>query len=66
MKIDIERLDSGFVITVDNETRIGVSNETVLESKIHSLIADEVKVKDSMYFKKRKSMSIEIGMRSVP
>lgn len=33
MKIDMERLDSGFVITVDNETRIGVSNETVLESK---------------------------------
>ncbi len=65
MKIDIKRLDRGFIITVDNKTQIGVSDEKDLELKIHKLIADEVKVKDLMYFRNKKSMSIEIDTRSV-
>lgn len=65
MKIDIKRLDKGFIITVDNESQIGVSNESDLELKVQGLIHNEVKVKDLMYYRNCKSMSIEIDVRSI-
>ena len=65
MKIDVKRLDKGFIVTIDDKTQIGVSNESDLELKIHKLIHDEVKVKDLMYFQNCKSMSIEIDVRSI-
>lgn len=65
MKIDIKRLERGFIIIVDDKTQIGVSDETDLQLKIHRLIADEVKVRDLMFSQNKKSMTVEIDVHSV-
>lgn len=64
MKIEVKKLDKGFVVTIDDKTQHGISDVDDLEETVTRMLTDEAKVKYLMYFQDSKSMTIEIDVRS--
>lgn len=57
---EIERLDSGFLITKNENQRVGISNIDNLENEIKNVLSNNADVKDNLYFKGNKKVIITI------
>ena len=59
---NIDRLEQGYLITKNENERIGINNENDLESRISNLLSKEADVKDLLYFKNQKNVKIIISV----
>lgn len=59
---NIDRLEQGYLITKNENERIGINNENDLESRISNLLSKEADVKNLLYFNNQKNVKIIISV----
>lgn len=63
---EIEKLDTGFLVTKDQNTRVGISNIEYLEKEIEKSISNQMNLKDHLYYRDIvKGMKITIEIETI-
>lgn len=65
MKVEIEKLENGYLIIQDNKTKTGINDENTLVDKLQLILKDYCNIKDKMYFNNVKKVKIIITIEDL-
>lgn len=60
LNLELDRLNSGFLITKNENFKIGVHDEKDLENKVKQLLSDQADVKNLLYFSKMSKVKLTL------
>ena len=63
---EIERLDSGFLVTKNENLRVGISTLENLEKEISIIFSNQISLRDNLFYIKNSKVRIKISVEVIP